>query len=177
MEISEIFSELSAHMVKGIMVHSQMADYYRFLGLTSYADCHEKRFKKESQEWRKLCKYYIKHYDRLIEETRIDNPNIIPSEWYKVKRWDVDINTMRKAVEKGLDMWVLWETGAKKLYSDTYRRLMDMGEVATASFIDKILCETDDELAMAKSYVQKKRMVNYDAGHIVEENNVKEINV
>ncbi len=33
MTIEEIFSEISKHMIEGIMIHAQMADYYNFLGL------------------------------------------------------------------------------------------------------------------------------------------------
>ena len=31
MTVEEIFRDLSAHMVKGVMIHEQLADYYDFL--------------------------------------------------------------------------------------------------------------------------------------------------
>ena len=40
----EIFTSLLNHMVKGLMVHDQMANYYDFLGLEEYKDCHEKHY-------------------------------------------------------------------------------------------------------------------------------------
>ena len=33
MTVEEIYAELSAHMIKGIMMHEQLANYYDFLGL------------------------------------------------------------------------------------------------------------------------------------------------
>ena len=34
MTLEEIYSELSAHMIKGLMIHDQMSNYYCFLKAT-----------------------------------------------------------------------------------------------------------------------------------------------
>ena len=41
MTIDEIFAELGAHMIKGLMIHNQMMVYYDFLYLPGYSKCHE----------------------------------------------------------------------------------------------------------------------------------------
>ena len=33
MTVEEIFSDLSKHMIEGLMAHSQLSDYFGFLGL------------------------------------------------------------------------------------------------------------------------------------------------
>ena len=44
MTIEEIFSELAAHAIEGMMVHDQMMSYYCFLNLKTYAKCHEDHY-------------------------------------------------------------------------------------------------------------------------------------
>ena len=107
-DVAEIFSDISAHQIKGLMVHSQLSDYYRFLGLNCYADCHKERFESESKGWRKLADYYIEHFNKLIVEKAIDDPAVIPADWFKVSRLDVDTSTKRRAVERGMQTWVEW---------------------------------------------------------------------
>lgn len=169
MTTAEIFSDLSAHMIKGLMAHSQLADYYRFLGLPEYAECHEKHYKKESCNWRKLSKYYIEHYNMFIPEKKVDDPKVIPDEWFKAKRQDVDVNTLRKSVQKGLEFWVTWERDTKTMYQTHYKNLMENGCVAAALFFKKFICEVDDELAEAEEWHLYKKAVDYDIGHIIGE--------
>ena len=54
MTYEEIFSNISAHMIKGIMFHAQMADYFDFLGLKGYKRLHEYHYFDESIMFRKL---------------------------------------------------------------------------------------------------------------------------
>ena len=169
MTTAEIFSDLAAHMIKGLMTHSQLADYYRFLGLPSYADCHEEHYKKESRNWRKLAKYYIEHYNRLVPEKAVDDPKIIPDGWFNATRQEVDTNTIRKSVQKGLETWVTWEKDTKKLYETHYMNLIDNGDVAAAMFLKKYICDVDDELAEAEEWHLYKKATDYDIGHLIGE--------
>lgn len=169
MTTAEIFSDLAAHMIKGLMAHSQLADYYRFLGLPDYADCHEKHYKKESCNWRKLSKYYIEHYNRFVPEQPVDDPRVIPDDWFNATRQDVDTNTIRKYVQRGLELWVTWESDTKSLYQNYYKNLMENGDVAAALFLKKYICEVDDELAEATQWHLHKKATDYDIGHIIGE--------
>ena len=167
--VEQIFSDISAHQIKGLMVHSQLADYYKFLGLGKYADCHEHHYKDESNSWRSLSLYYIEHFNRLVPEQEISNPNIIPADWFKATRQEVDIPTKRRAVEKGLQAWVDWETETKRLYEEAFAELLSMSEGATAMRIKKCLCDVDYELAEAQKYLLNKKAVDYDILHIIGE--------
>ena len=169
MTTEEIFSDLAAHQIKGLMAHSQLADYYRFLGLPSYADCHEKHYKSESCNWRKLSKYFINHFNKLVPVKPVDDPEIIPVGWYDATRQEVDTNTIRKSVQKGLETWVAWEKETKTMYESYYKNLMDNGDVAAAMFIKKFICEVDDELAEAQEWHLYKKATDYDIGHLIGE--------
>ena len=169
MTVAEIFKDISAHMIKGLMVHSQLADYYRFLGLKKYAKCHEKHFEEESHNWRCLSRYYIEHFNALIETERIDDPEVIPGDWFNYKRADVDIMTKRRAVENGLHEWIEWEKDTKRLYEDMYSELMNNNMIAAALFISQFICDVDKELSEAQGYHLYKKAVDYDMEHIVSE--------
>lgn len=151
------------------MVHSQMADYYRMLALPDYAECHEHRYMDESCGWRELCKYYTDHYNKLIEEKPIENPKVIPDDWYKVTRNDVDVSTKRRAVKTGMEKWVEWESDTLVMYQSGFKSLMDEGHIAAALFLKKYIEDTDMELARATEWYLHKKDVDYDIGYIVSE--------
>lgn len=149
MKIEEIYSELSSHMIKGIMFHEQMADYYDFLNLHGYKRCHEYHMFDEMCGMRKLHRYFINHYNMLIPENKVGDPDAIPKTWYQHMRNDVDISTKRNAVRTGIEKWVKWETETKDLYQRMYKELMDLGEVAAANKLACWVVDVDKELKYA----------------------------
>ena len=167
--MEEIYKKLSAHMIKGLMVHDQLANYYDFLGLRGYKRCHEYHFCKESKSYRKLNRYYINHHDKLIPEMRIDNPEVIPESWYRYKRQDVDAQTKRKAVETGIMKWVDWETSTKEALAEFVKQAYDTGYVADAILLKKMLKDTDCELKYAMRKKLEQDAVNYDLAYIMQE--------
>lgn len=169
MTVSEIFSALSAHFIKGLMIHDQLADYYDFLSLRGYKRCHEYHFKKESCSYRKLHRYYLNHYHKLIEEQRVDNPNVIPENWYKYLRTDVDPQTKKNAVKTGIAKWVEWERSTKSKLQEVYTDLYEQGEIATAMFIKEFIEDVDCELKYAERKYIDLMSVDYDLSFILEE--------
>ena len=149
MTVEEIFRDISAHMIKGIMLHEQMADYYDFLNLHGYKRAHEYHMFCEMKCMRKLHRYFLNHYNKLIEESVVDSPDAIPSSWYRYTRKDVDANTKRNAVRTGIEKWVSWEKETKDMYEDMYQELMDIGEVAAAEKFTKFVKAVDKELKCA----------------------------
>lgn len=150
MTVDEIFKRISSHMVEGVMLHEQMADYYDFLNLHGYKRCHEYHMHCEMKQLRRLHRYYINHFNRLIEEEPSTNPDAIPASWYRYTRQDVDTNTKRQAVKTGIEKWVAWETTTKDLYENMYRELMELGEVAAAKKVSCLICDVDLELKWAQ---------------------------
>ena len=172
MEVNEIFKTLSAHFIKGMMIHDAMANYYDFLSLRGYKRCHEYHFKKESCSYRKLNRYYLNHYNKLIEEERVDDPNIIPESWYKYSRTDVDMQTKKNAIKSGIQKWVSWERETKEKLQDAYIELLDKNEIATAMFIKKFIKDVDCELKYAERKHLDLMAVDYDMTYIIGEQKV-----
>lgn len=149
MSLDEIYGELAAHMVKGLMYHDQLSHYFAFLNEDSHADKHREAYLKESKAYSKFCKYYICHHGKLVPEQRIDNPNVIPSSWRKYTKEDVDDSTRVNGVNTALDIWVNWERDTKALYSKMYNEFVNMGAVADAMFLCDYIRDVDHELAQA----------------------------
>lgn len=167
--MEEVFSKLSAHFIKGMMVHDQMARYYDFLGLKGYKRIHEYQFYEESKVFRRINRYFINHHSKLIPEMRVDDPALIPESWYNYKREDVDGQTKRNAVETGMRKWVEWEQTTKTEIESAIKMLYDNGFVADANWVKNILKKVCYELKKAERKLIELQSVSFDLILITEE--------
>lgn len=173
MTVEEIFAAISAHMIKGLMVHTQLADYYSFLGLEGYKECHEYHALSESCNYRKINTFYIEHYNKLVPENRIENPNVIPENWYKYSRMDVDSSTKRNGIKSGLEKWMNWETETKQLYEQMYKELIGLNEISAAIEVSKLIEDVSGELKDIYEYILHKKAIDYDLTEIIAEQSHK----
>lgn len=168
MNVQEVFTELASHMVRGLMVHDQLADYYSFLGLEGYRMEHEHQYLSESKAFRDLCYYYVSHYDALLPLGKAEDPQIIPSSWYKYTRFDVDTNTKRNGVQEGFDTWRNWETDSRRLYGELAKNLYDLGEISAYQFVTSLVQMVDAELQEVVNTTLLLSGTNYDMTYISE---------
>ena len=175
MTVEEIFSEISAHMIKGLMVHDQMAKYYCFLNLKGYSKCHKYHYLCENKDYMDLNHYYHRHHSKLIKEKPVTDPKLIPNSWYSYTREDVDITTKRNSVKTGLEKWIQWEEDTLALYSKMYKELFALGEIADAEYVADLIEDVSDELAQAKSLYIKKKSTDFDIISIMDDQEPKAI--
>lgn len=167
MTIDEIFSRISQHMVEGLMFHSQLSDYFCFLGFKGYSAFHTHQFFEESNNYRKINSYYLHHFGRIIKESGFNNPKVIPDNWYNYRREDVDSTTRKNSLQMGFDKWVKWETDTLKLYSSMYKELINLNEVAAANMVRKIIKDVDDELALGKQEYLELKAIEFDLVEVI----------
>ena len=171
MTVEEIFGTIASHMVEGLMFHSQMAEYYEFLGLHGYSQCHEYHYLCESKSYHKTIIDFIDCFNKLLPGMKAEDPGLIPSSWYKHIRTDVDMNTKRNAVKTGLEKWVNWERDTKNLYQQMYKELIALNEIAAADKIVDLIKDVTNELKDAEQYLLNKKSVEYDMVNIIDEQN------
>lgn len=171
MTVDELFSQLAAHMIEGLMVHSQMSDYFGFLSLTGYQECHKYHYFEENANYRKINKYYLHHYNKIVPEMPFNNPNIIPESWYKYTRQDVNATTRKNAIQSGMDKWIKWEEETKKLYQYIYQELIALKEIAAAEEVAKYIIDVDYELAEAIQEDLELKAIDYDITIIIDNQN------
>ena len=169
MEIERIFAEISSHIIEGVMFHEQMSDYYDFLNLHGYKRCHEYHCRCEMKNLRKIHRYYINHYNRLIQEDEIPNPKVIPSSWSKYARHEVDSGTKRTAVKDGIQRWYDWEKETKEFLESKFVDLMNENEIAASMKIKKLIRDVDHELKYACRKMIELASVDYDMEYIQSE--------
>ena len=169
MAIDEIFSKVCAHMRKGLMLHDQIATAFSFLNLYGYQKCHEYHFYEESVNYRCLQNFYLNTYHKLIPEQEIKYTNLIPTNWYKYARENVDTNTKRSAVKDLFKQWVEWEKQTKTELQSFYKQALDLGEICAAENILYFLKDVSEELRIAQEIYIGLDNMNYDIIHIIEE--------
>ena len=150
MNTGDIFGRLKAHMLEGMVFHDEMVRYFSFLNLESYAELHKEHYEEETKGYRKLCDYYMCHYNELIPPRDMNRLNVIPDSWYRHKRQDVDTDTKNKAIREACEKWVEWERKTKSLYGDMCKELFINGDVAASMFVSCYVKDVDEELAEAE---------------------------
>jgi NADH:ubiquinone oxidoreductase subunit len=166
MTVSEVFSIISAHQVEGMMLHNDMADYYDFLGLMGFKRMHEYHFLEETASLRGTHRYYINHYNMLVEEKQVKSTSHIPDAWVGYTRQSVDQAAKKNAVQSCMEKWVEWERSTKKLYEEMYCALCDAGEIASAMKVKELICDVDCELKCADRLHIELKSVGYDLSYI-----------
>ena len=169
MTVEEIFGKINQHMIEGLMVHSQMSDYFNFLGLEGYSKCHLYHFYEESMNFRCINDYYLRNYSKLILEMPTNNPKMIPADWYKYTRQQVDIGTRKTSISAAAKKWVDWEYNTKTLYQQMYQELMAINEVAGAIEVKKLIEDVSEEYAIAVQKMIELKSIDYDMAVILEE--------
>ena len=167
MTVEEIFNKLASHMVEGIMYHDDMAKAYDFLGFYGFAKCHDYHHICETKNYRKLSHYYATHFHKLIKLEELNQPKIIPENWFKHATPEVDVATKRNSVKDLITKWVNWEKETKVLYQSMYQELCSIGEVAAAMLVECFICDVDEELEWAQKKWIKFETLGYDIGAIL----------
>lgn len=167
MTAEEIFSKIDAHMIEGIMLHDQMAAYFDFLNLRGYKLEHECRAFDEFLSHRKIVRYYINHYNKLLPETHAENPSVVPSGWIAYERSAVDEGTKKRAIRDAFRRWREWENATKRLYEQSYTDLCGLGEIAAACKVEELVEDVDEELKMVDRQSITLADISYDLPTII----------
>lgn len=166
--VESIFSEINARMIAALMLHDQMADYFDFLGMKGYKRLHEYQYFSESMERKKLNQYYINHHNKLIPDIYSGQVAVIPENWITANRISVGKSTKQKGIEEGFHQYHEWESETKSLYEHYASKLREMGAVADAIMVEKLVEDVDQELKKLERIVVDLISSGYDMVYITE---------
>lgn len=167
MTTGEVFGELVAHMTHGVMFHSQMEDYFTFLGLPDYACAQREHMLAEMKRMACAKTRYITVHDQLVPDVSVKDPAVIPDSWHRYTRQEVDQKSKRMAVRDGIARWIEWETAAHKTYCDARKTLMENGDVSDALWLCDIITDVCSELTDAKQLQLDLAATDYEMGAIL----------
>lgn len=168
MTVEEIFSKVSAHMIKGMMFHDQMSRYYDFLGLCGFEKCHAYHFAHESKAYQRLNRFYDNHFGKLIPELPVEDPAVIPESWYGLNRSQVDRQKRTEAIKSGLSSWIAWETLTKEAYQSMEKALIDVGETDAARYFAGLVHDVSKELKCAEKRHMLLNSVEFDPVYVAD---------
>lgn len=163
----EVFNEISNRMIRNIMKHEQMADYFDFLNLHGLKRWHEYQFFEESAELRGIHRYAINHCNKMIREDDIESVKAIPTAWYNYTRLQVDSSTRKQAVKEALEKWYDWEKETKELYEVLFKRLTDNNKIAEADKVNELILDVDEEIKRVARKMLEYKSVDYNMDYIM----------
>ena len=166
--VESIFSEINARMIAALMFHDQMSDYFDFLGMKGYKRLHEYQYFSESMERKKINQYYINHHNKLIPNTYSGQVAMIPENWQTANRISVGKSTKQKGIEDGFNQYHDWEAETKSLYEHYSSRLREMGAVADAIMVEKLVEDVGNELKKLERIIVDLISSGYDMVYITE---------
>lgn len=169
MSVESIFSEIATHQINGLMVHSDYADYYGFLGLEGYRHDHECQYEEELKNYRKILHFYMDTYHKLLPMGEIKQANVIPKSWCKYTTFDVNESDMRRAVKDGLEGWLKWEKKTLELYRAKGKELTEMMEVTAAKQVMCLIEDVEKEIHEIEKWIIEKNTADYSVENIIEE--------
>jgi hypothetical protein len=167
MTIKEIFKTIQKRQIEGMMFHDEMANYFDFLGMMGFKRLHEYQFFKESAEMRCTSRYYLNHFQKLLDTEEVKASDYIPSNWYRYTRQEVDNSTKRNAIKSGMEKWAEWEKETLSIYEDCYKSVLEGTEIACAEKIEDMLNDVRKELKHAHRLILELSAVDYDLSYIL----------
>lgn len=168
MTAAEIFSNIVSHQTTGLMFHDNMIEYFSFLNLKGFETLQKYQYFSESAETQKVKKYFMYHYNKFIPEFNAETFPVIPKDWSKYTRFDVDKSTKEKGVKNAFEKWKEWEHRAKKLYEKSVIDLVAIGEIAAAEIVKALAVDVDNEIFRIEKMQLTLQSVGYDIVFIEE---------
>lgn len=159
--------EIQDHIITGLMFHSDMANYYDFLGLKGYKRLHEEQAFIEMVRLRIMQRYLINKHHILPNDLSTKSYNAIPKEWFRVTAMQIDEEIAQKGVKDGMAKYLDWETVTLDFYTKTATVLAKNGEITLYRMICGIIEETDEELKDITRTIKNLEKVGYDMEYVI----------
>ena len=168
MDERALYSEIERHMVKGIMFHNDMSDYFNFIGLHGFKRIHEYQFYDEEIGRRKLCRKVLDMHNILIPHNKVEIEKHIPDDWYNYTRMDIDDSVIPKFVKNAWMMYKHWEEETKDLYTGIAYAFYEKGMLLDCEFVKEYLFDVQKELKMIYRMCERLNIIAYDVVGISE---------
>lgn len=147
----DIFNELIAHEIEGVMLHCDLANMFDFMGLHGFKRQHEFRALEEFAEMRGMNRYAINHLGVMPSGGNVGRTKeIVPNTWKGAKRTDVTESDRKSRVKDLFARWNEWERETKDLYQKRFKDLVNLGMIACANKVNELIVAADKELKLAE---------------------------
>ena len=164
----DILTELKARSIEGVMFHDKMREYFLYLGLHGYAAMHSFHETEERLGAEKLTDYFMAQNGSLIPDKALTAPDVIPAQWYRMRRQDTDAQWRRRAIRDGMTAWRDWEKGTAVLLKDIIFRLASENETTYSRIAEQKLSDVESEIAGVEEIIFDLESIEYSLPIIIE---------
>ena len=167
MPADDILAGLKARSLEGVMFHGRMREYFLFLVLRGYAALHSFHETEERLGAEKLTDYFMAQNGSLIPEKSVAAPDVIPAQWYRMRRQDTDAQWRRRAVRDGMTAWRDWEKSTAASLKDMIFRLSSENEYGCCRLAEQKLSDVESEIAGAEDMIFELESIEYNLPTII----------
>lgn len=160
--IEELYSMVDKHMEEALCFHSQLADYFCFLGLQGFKRMAEYQFMKECAALRKLHRRYIDTHHRVLPVEDMEKPHLIPKDWMRYTTHDIDDSVISRFVKMALKEWYEWEKDTKDLYESVCDMLQEAGVHSDYDYVQELIVHAEKECKKIMRLMEKMQGTGYD---------------
>lgn len=164
----EIYAEVDKHMTTALMFHANMSDYFNFIGLHGFKRKHEYQYFCESIGKRKLHRKVLDVHNKLIPIKGHDKLEVVPTDWYKHTRMDIDDSVLAKFVRTALKQYKEWEEQTKEFYETVCCVFYEKGELIDYNLMMCYLEDVQKELKKIYRLCEELNGTGYDVLYIME---------
>lgn len=162
-EAEDLYAMIDERMCMALEFHSQLADFFCFLGLQGFKRMAEYQFMKECAEKRKMHRRYIDMHHKILPIQDIETVRMIPKEWERYTTEDVDDSVIPKYVKMGLKEWYEWEKETKSILEDVCDQMQRMGAHADCEYVKELIVDGEKECKKIMRLYEKLNGTGYDA--------------
>lgn len=167
MPADDILAGLKARSLEGVMFHGRMREYFLYLGLRGYAAMHSFHETEERLGAEKLTDYFMAQNGSLIPDKALTAPDVIPAQWYRMRRQDTDAQWRRRAVRDGMTAWRDWEKSTAVSLKDMIFRLSSENEYGCCRLAERKLSDVESEIAGAEDMIFDLESIEYNLPTII----------
>ena len=165
-EVEEMYKQIDERMCQALCFHEQLADYFCFLGLQGFKRMAEYQYMKECAGKRKLHRRYIDMHNKILPTEDYRKPVMIPKEWSKHTRHDIDDSVIPKYVRMALKEWYEWERDTKETYEDVCEQFREMNMIADEEFLKQLILDVEKECKKIMRIYENLNGTGYDVTQI-----------
>lgn len=167
--MKDIFERINNRCLEALMFHSQMVDYFSYLGLPRYAKTHKKQFHEEADARMQLKDWYLECTDMLLCDCPFSgSAKYTPQEWVYSARSELSPNQKSRAVMEAFQLYYSWEIETHTMLQSAVKELFDAGHIRASMYLTKMLDKQAEEVASIKNHIITLKALDYHMGAIMD---------
>lgn len=159
--IAGLYQLIANHQLTGVMFHTEVSRYLKFLGLKNLADLQHNQALDEWQDLECTEDMYLQQHGLMLIPNAENYDKLTPAEALSTKVRTVGNEFKRKTLLHSMERWHDWENETEVLYSTAVKWCIENGYADMLHF-KKLLCDVCKEKARLTCLRDKMSLSDWD---------------